>query len=270
MLVISSSYGNDSVACIQWAWENALDLDDDIVVAFSDTGWAAPGWIEQRVPLGEAFAHARGFRTVRLQSMGMEELVKMKKGWPGNGQQFCTAHLKGVPFLQWIDEEDKERKATIVIGKRRVESKKRADTPEFIEVSEYHGDRRLWHPLFLHTDGDRNALLHRGGLVPLPDHLIGDLTYENHDRLYILPHRSDECNPCVNANRGDLLRMSSGALARVSKIEVHIGKPMFRPKRFNGVGIYGVMMWAKFGKNHEAEIPDDEGCGAAFGCEVSK
>lgn len=243
---ISVSYGNDSLAMIQWARESGLALWGRVIVTYCNTGWAKPGW-EKRVEEGETFAKRCGFEVVHLTSMGMEELVRMKKGWPGNGQQFCTAHLKGVPFLQWIDEIDPERQAVVLVGKRRAESEKRKDTPEFVECSEYHGDRCLWHPLYLHTDDDRNALLARAGIEPLP-------------------HRSDECSPCVNANRGDFLRLSADEMARVSRIEVEVGKPMFRPKRFNGMGIYGVVMWAKFGKHHEADIPEDEGCGAPFGC----
>jgi 3'-phosphoadenosine 5'-phosphosulfate sulfotransferase (PAPS reductase)/FAD synthetase len=57
-----------------------------------------------------------------VKSLGMQELVRMKKGFPGNAQQFCTAHLKGVPFLEWIDEADKDYKAMVMVGKRRAES----------------------------------------------------------------------------------------------------------------------------------------------------
>lgn len=244
--VISSSYGNDSVALIQWAHETGLSLFGKVTVAYCDTGWAKPEWTK-RVEKGEAFARQLGFDVKRVTSMGMTDLVRLKDGWPGNGQQFCTAHLKGIPFLTWIDEDDAEREAVVLVGKRRAESIKRADTPEFVPDSEYHGGRLLWHPLYLHSDEQRNDLLARGGWE-------------------ILPHRSEECNPCVNANRGDFLRLSASEMAKVNELEVEIGRPMFRPKRFNGLGIYGVVMWARFGKHHEADIPEDEGCGSPFGC----
>jgi 3'-phosphoadenosine 5'-phosphosulfate sulfotransferase (PAPS reductase)/FAD synthetase len=100
--------------------------------------------------------------------MGMHELVRMKKGWPGNGQQFCTIHLKGVPFLNWIDEIDPMCEAVVLIGKRREESPARVATPEFVESSEYHGGRLVWHPLYLHSELLRNELLHRAGFEVLP------------------------------------------------------------------------------------------------------
>lgn len=259
--VLSSSYGNDSMAMLQWAHEVALDLFGTVTVTYCDTGWAKPQWAG-RVELCEEFARSLGFNVERIVSMGMHELVRMKKGWPGNGQQFCTIHLKGVPFLNWIDDTGNDPDCDVVmVGKRRAESEARKDTPEFIIESEYHGGRILWHPLFLHSDEDRDALLDRAGAIAPPEGWDG-----NHDRLYILPHRSEECNPCVNANRGDIKRLSADEMAKVNELEVEIGKPMFRPKRFNGLGIYGVVMWARHGKHHAEDIPEDSGCGAPFGC----
>jgi 3'-phosphoadenosine 5'-phosphosulfate sulfotransferase (PAPS reductase)/FAD synthetase len=243
MNVISASYGNDSMAMIRWAHETALP---DVTVAYCDTGWAAPGWF-LRVEEGERLARSYGFAVVRLKSLGMAELVRMKSGWPGNGQQFCTAHLKGLPFLQWIDEADPECKAVVLIGKRRVESEARKDTPEFIEASEHHGGRRVWHPLCAFTDEQRNALLDRAGVARLP-------------------HRSLECNPCVNANREDFLRLTPGEVERVNDLEAEIGKPMFRPKRFGAIGIHGVIVWAKSGRDRPGIEGETAACASLFGC----
>jgi 3'-phosphoadenosine 5'-phosphosulfate sulfotransferase (PAPS reductase)/FAD synthetase len=244
--VISSSAGNDSTALIQWAFENALAFTSPVVVAYCNTGWSAPGW-DSRIKTVSAFAERCGFETVEIPSMGMSDLVRLKKGFPGNGMQFCTTHLKIVPFLNWIDNVDPQRQATVLIGKRRAESIARRDTPEFIERSEVHGDRKVWHPLYLHDDDLRDGLLDRAGFE-------------------VLPHRSSECSPCVNANRDDFKRLTVTDISKVSSLEVEIGKPMFRPKRFDAMGIYGVMMWAQYGKNHEAELPSDQGCGSSFGC----
>lgn len=243
--IISSSYGNDSIALIQWVHEVS---SRPLTVAYCDTGWAAPWW-PQRVERGEALAKSYGFDTVRCKSLGMAELVRMKKGWPGNGQQFCTAHLKGLPFLQWLDEFDPACKATILIGKRRAESEKRRNTPHVIESSEYHGGRKVWHPLCTHSDEERNALLKRAGFE-------------------VLPHRSLECNPCVNANRNDFLRLTPGEIERVNDLEAEIGKPMFRPKRFNAMGIHGVIAWAKDGRKRGDIDAEEAECASLFGCGI--
>ena len=234
------------MAMIIWAAAHIKEQASNIHVVYCDTGWAAPWWIE-RVYQGEATAKYYGFTVARVKSIGMESLVRLKKGWPGNGQQFCTAHLKGIPFLQYADEIDPKGEACVMIGKRREESAARKDTPEYIESSEYHGGRTVWHPLYLHTSQQRDKLLSDAGFVPMP-------------------HRSMECNPCVNANRQDILRLSPGEIERVNNLEAAIGKPMFRPKRFNTVGIHGVVAWARDGKKR-ADIADEESaCASLFGC----
>jgi 3'-phosphoadenosine 5'-phosphosulfate sulfotransferase (PAPS reductase)/FAD synthetase len=242
--VISTSYGNDSMAMIRWAYERGLK---NVTVVYCDTGWASPGW-SQRVGAGEAAAKEMGFDVVQLKSMGMAELVRMKRGFPGNGkQQFCTLYLKGLPFLQWIDEADPERKVIVMVGKRREESEARKDTPEFVYASEYHGGRTLWHPLYLHTEAERDALLQRAGVEKLP-------------------HRSKDCSPCVNANRSDFLRLTPGEVERVNDLEVGIARPMFRAKRFGALGIHGVMTWAKDGRNRASFEEEEESCSGLFGC----
>ena len=245
MFVISTSYGNDSIGLIQWAHDEGLE---NVTVAYCDTGWAAPGW-DKRINEGEKLAIGYGFKAVKIKSMGMAELIRIKKGWPGNAQQFCTAHLKGIPFLQWIDEIDPDNKAIILIGKRRAESKARAETKELVENSEYHGGRTIWHPLYKHTDEERNKLVNLTGLK-------------------LLPHRSQECSPCVNANRSDFMLLTQDQIELVNSLEVEIGKPMFRPKRFGALGIYGVMVWAKHGRKRGGFLDplEDEGCGSPFGC----
>jgi hypothetical protein len=236
MNVNSSSYGNDSVAMIQWAHETGLP---DVHVLFIDTGWAATGWLD-RVSKAEEWVKSLGFNAVRLTpEVQFEELMRSKKGFPSQRYQWCSVHLKGVPFLGWIDEADKECKATVLIGKRRDESPERADTAEFIASSEYHGGRRVWHPLFLHTDADRDALLHRAGFEPLP-------------------HRSRECSPCINSNRADLRLLDETDIAKVEALESEVGKTMFRPARHNGaVGVRKVIAWASASPGTYNEAQDD-------------
>ncbi|TAK84346.1 MAG: phosphoadenosine phosphosulfate reductase [Betaproteobacteria bacterium] len=245
MNVISSSAGNDSAALIQWAHETSLP---NVTVAYINTGWGSRKW-PARVDRVEALALSYGFKAVRINSKGMEQLVRERKGFPGNGMQFCTTELKILPFLEWIDGVDPAGLATVVVGKRRAESVARRETPEFIASSEIHGGRRLWHPLYRHTDEQRNELLKRAGIE-------------------VLPHRSRECHPCVNANRGDFLSLTPGEIERVNDLEVAIGKPMFRPKRFSALGIYGVIQWAEKGRDRGDIDEEIAECASLFGCGV--
>jgi len=245
MNIISSSYGNDSIALIQWALENDINI---FSVVYCDTGWASPGWSD-RVARCEAYCHSHNLKTVRLESEGMENLIKKKKGWPSNRYQFCTTYLKLIPFLRWVESHDRGAIANILIGKRRAESKNRRDTQEYQKHSEYYLNRTIWHPLYLHSNADRDGLVRRSGLE-------------------LLKHRSLECNPCVNANRSDFLRLKTKEVEKVNRLEVDIAKPMFRPKRYMAFGIYAVMVWAKYGPKRKdiEEVLEDEGCGSPFGC----
>lgn len=231
MYVLFCSYGNDSIALIQWAHENKLR---DVVCLYSDTGWSAPEWPD-RVERAEAIAQGYGFRTARTKSEGMAELVKRKRGWPGAGGQgqFCTGELKIKPALEWLAANDPDCDATCVTGVRRSESENRIDAPENIESSPNHGGRELFQPLVRHTEQQRNELVHRFGFD-------------------VLPHRSRECYPCINANIDQLRDLSECRIALIDITEQELGdtrkgKPrvMFRSARRKGaVGIRAVVQWA--------------------------
>lgn len=243
MNIISSSYGNDSCALIQWAFENKLT---DVLVIYCDTGWSAKLWPE-RVLKMEAWVSSLGFnfKTVK-PAKDFEALMLAKKGFPNQRYQWCSKELKIIPFLRHCDEIDPHSLATILIGKRRVESTARRYTPEFIECSEYHGNRRVWHPLYMHDDKMRNDLLSRAGLE-------------------ILPHRSQECAPCVNANRHDFMLLTEQEIQRVEDLEEEVGKNMFRPARHQGAqGIREVVKWAKnsIGKPDQDDL--FSGCSSGY------
>lgn len=240
--VVFASYGNDSIALLQWMHEQGYG--SNVLVAFSDTGWQASGWME-RVAKGEEWAHSLHFRTARIPSMGMQGLIEKKKAWPRGGggkYQFCTEALKEKPALDWLETFDWQKDVICVIGVRREESANRATFPEWTESSERHGGRMLWAPLVRHTEADRNELIHR---TPFP----------------VLPYRSKECYPCANATKGELRHLSDDAQQKVFLLEQKMGvnskgndRVMFSPARHNGaVGILEVVEDAK--KNMDDMFP---------------
>jgi 3'-phosphoadenosine 5'-phosphosulfate sulfotransferase (PAPS reductase)/FAD synthetase len=232
MYVLFCSYGNDSIALIQWAHERGLQ---DVTCLYSDTGWASEKW-PARVAAGEALAQRYGFKTCQTRSEGMVALVKRKRGWPGAGGQgqFCTGELKVMPALAWLAEHDQTLEATALTGVRRSESAHRSDAPEHVTESVRHGNRDLWQPLVRHTDTMRNELLERAGFE-------------------VLPHRSQECYPCINSNIDDIRLITEDRIALIDITEKDLGftqkgKPrvMFRSGRRKGaVGIRAVVQWAK-------------------------
>lgn len=231
MHVLFCSYGNDSIALIQWAHERGIK---DVTCLYSDTGWASEWW-PQRVSAGEALAASYGFKTARTTSEGMIGLVRRKRGWPGAGGQgqFCTGELKVLPALAWLSLHDPDKEATAMTGVRREESAHRSDAPEHVIESERHGGRELWQPLVRHTVQMRDELVHRAGLE-------------------VLPHRSQECYPCINANIDDIRLLTEDRIALIDITEQELGhtkkgKPrvMFRSaKRKRAVGIRAVVKWA--------------------------
>ena len=224
MHIISVSYGNDSIALIRWAKEKAIQ---DVHVVYCDTGWSHSSW-GARINSGEALALAYGFNVHHISGdFDFESMVRMKKGFPSQRYQFCSGILKGLPFLEWCEEHDPTGKAVVVIGKRREESQARKDTNLFIFNSDFHGGRLVYHPLYKHTDGQRNDLILKTGIK-------------------VLPHRSMECCPCVNANRADLLMVEPERLEQIRQIESDIDHPMFRAKKKMGAyGIREVIYWAR-------------------------
>lgn len=235
--VIFASYGNDSVALIQYAYERGLT---GVHVAYSDTGWAADWWMD-RVTKGEAWARSLGFTTHQIQSEGMDSLLARKQAWPrgGGGKfQFCTDALKKQPARAWLELNDPDGDATCMTGVRREESENRRDAPEWTTASEDHGGRELWQPLVRHTEAERDALVLKS---PLP----------------VLPYRSKECYPCVNMNMKELRHLDEPTIHRVDLLEVRAGinskgnaRVMFSPARHNGaVGIRAVVQDAKTNTN---------------------
>lgn len=261
-IVIGASYGNDSIALIQWCREQGFQ---NVTSLYNDTGWSWPAhgnhesWAS-RVERMEKWVCSIGYKTARTASIGMEALVLSSRGsgWPRQGMQFCTEVLKIKPTQLWLAEHDPMGAAIFMNGKRRAESTNRAQTVEWIEDSWAHGGRRLRQPLYAHDDAERDALILRAG----------------HE---VLPHKSRECI-CVNANATDLQQWPEVVVATVERVEAAAGftkdtgkpKTMFRPAKKKGAtGIREVIRWSHNGKEFRAlddgTGPDGIETGCAMG-----
>lgn len=268
--IVFCSYGNDSIALIQHAFELGLE---DLIVVYSDTGWSAPWW-RRRVNKMERWVHSLGFWTSRTTSVGFVELARRKKAFPTQRYQWCSFILKIEPAMRWMRENDPQARAVCLVGVRREESQDRANFPLHVLKSGNHGDRVMIAPLAQMGEDERDALLKRAGVEPLP-------------------HRSMECSPCINSNKADLKALTEESIREVETLEARMndefgltknGKPrtLFRPHRHGGaVGIREVVKWAHSmrGKYRppnpvDAEPPDDDelpdenfsGCDTFGGC----
>ena len=202
------SYGNDSVALLQWLHEHGVQ---DVLCLYSDTGWARDDWPE-RVQRGEELARSYGYRTARTKpEMPFADLVLSKRMWPQPGKQFCTEQLKVRPALQFLDQIDPDREAVCVVGVRREESRRRAQWPEWVEESDRHGGRSLWSPLVRVREAERNALVERAGFD-------------------VLPHRSMECYPCIHANKADLRLLDAHRIEQIDEMERRLAEMAGKPR----------------------------------------
>jgi len=248
-LVVSTSWGNDSVALVQFLHEAGFT---NVICVYCNTGWGVSWWAA-RVSAMETWAQSLGFQTVEIKTIGMEQLVLDHRGWPRNGMQFCTEDLKIVPFIEWLAEHDPEMHALVCVGVRRAESERRSQIVEFEIEDERAGGRHQWRALYLHSDDERDALILRAGKK-------------------VLPHRSKECDPCINGSRKDIAEVEPIKIDFIEDIEQRLGfsrtgKPrvMFRPaKKMGATGIREIVEWAKSapGKYKKgAYTLDDEAAG---------
>jgi hypothetical protein len=206
----------------------------------------------------EAWVRSLGFRAERTQSVGMEALVRQRKGWPMRLSQFCTTELKINPSRQWLVENDPEKRAIILTGLRREESPHRAKAPVFRLNSANDDGRCMIAPLVEMNTEERDELLRRAGVEPLA-------------------HRSEECR-CINSGKKDLRRLDEDDIAEIEAIEQDLGftskgKPrvMFRPNKFRGAtGIRQVIDWAHSAHGaYEPPEPEEEsltGCNLGEWC----
>jgi hypothetical protein len=259
--VVKCSYGNDSIALLQWLHEydqkNSLGK---VVVLYNNTGWAA-NWWDARVQNAEHNLLPRfGFTPARTESIGMRELVMKKNLWPNSHMKFCTEELKILPTQSWLREHDPECKAVMVCGVRREESPRRRLWPEWVDASDKNENRPDWSPLVSYSETERNALINRAGWVPLP-------------------HRSRECR-CVLANAKDLTTWTEQDIDEIESIETELGnqknlrwdidshgnKFMFRPSSKKGKpkGIREVLQWANQVVNSRTPDLLEVGCDSGF------
>jgi hypothetical protein len=224
-----NSGGNDSIATLQFLALNDLATKGRVISLYTNTGWAADYWAERMFRVSQ-WCEARGIEHVELATKGFEQLVLDGDAgtirFPNGMRKTCTERLKIIPAKRWMDKVDPDRQAICVLGIRRSESARRIHTPIFEPASVNHGGRALWKPLAEYDDDQRDALLASAGFD-------------------VLPHRSDECEVCIHANREDLRRVSDRGISRVRSLEGATGKVMFRPKAYAGAeGIDEVMRWA--------------------------
>ncbi len=207
-LVLRCNFGDNSIALIQAIYET-MQQDfpyQKITVVYIDTGWSAASW-NLRVEAGMRLAKAYGFQAITLKPKArFDQLVADRKQFPSRKFQWCAGFLKGLPFLEWLDIDDPKGEWTIALPKRQ--ALYRTPLPEIIEACEYHGERRVWHPLHQITHEACYQLIQRAGFE-------------------VLNTRALECEPCTHMTFAEYQNMSVEDNAKTVALETQVGKCMF-------------------------------------------
>lgn len=176
MNVLVANYGNDSIALIQYAFEQGIP---DVTVVSIDTDYAPPSWSE-RVKAAEIWAQSLGFKIVRLKSkLGFNALIEAQGEVPTPKFAWCAVYLKGDTLRTWLSTFDPLKETQLLLARRRDQSPLFSSLSEHLEQTEEYEGRDVWHPLYRHSDVEITALAKKA-LLPL------------------LSHRSLECDPCIH------------------------------------------------------------------------
>lgn len=255
--VVKCSYGNDSIALLQWLHEyNQKYPLGKVVVLYNDTDWGAKWW-EGRVENAEKNLLPKfGFIPARTQAKKWRKLINDHNAWPDKLRRFCTQEQKIIPTQHWLSQHDPDGLAELVCGVRREESADRRNWPEWVDSDSTNEGRPQWSPLVLLNAAERDALIIKAGWVPLP-------------------HRSRECR-CVLANSSDIKTWNEDDITEIEGLEAELGvrnrerdfsnKFMFHPHRKKGrpQGIRAVVEWAKQVKPRAAALEPGGGCDSGY------
>ena len=253
--VVKCSYGNDSIALLQWLHEYDYDLGK-VVVLYNDTKWAAKWWAGRVENAEQNLVLKYGFIPARTHAKEWQRLLFEHNAWPDKLRRFCTEDQKIIPTQHWLAQHDPQGVAELVCGVRREESADRANWPKYAPSDATNEGRAQWSPLVHHTAEERDLLIRRAGWIPLP-------------------HRSRECR-CVLANSSDIKTWNEDDIAEIEALETALGernrerefsnKFMFHPHRKKGRphGIRAVVEWAKQVKPKAAELEPAGGCDSGY------
>lgn len=253
--VVKCSYGNDSIALLQFLHEyDQKHTLGRVAVIYNDTGFAARWW-PARVINGEKLARSFGFTPFQTMSIGMMELIIRRNTWPDSQMRFCTYELKIAPTQAWLSIHDPDGLAETICGVRREESQERKNWPEFVSSERTSEGRAQWSPLVYHDESMRNELITRAGWK-------------------VLPSRSRECK-CVLANAGEIKTWGEDDIQDIENMERELrelrerkgqtgpNQYIFKPHRMKGnpEGIRAVVQWAKSVKKKEKAT---SGCDSGY------
>ena len=191
---------------------------EEIIPVFCDTKWEADETYEYLEYLEEEL----DIEIVRIESEGMEKLVKRIKCLPNHFKRFCTKELKTRPFHKWLKKQNFDE-FKVVEGIRREESLARSEAEVFeVKKSYFYKD------LFIPT------------LRPIVE-WSKEKVFEyikskgiKLNQLYAKGYSRVGCFPCVFWNKHDLLLFANEEkyLKRMRELEKEVSELVGKQVRF--------------------------------------
>ena len=134
----------------------------------------------------------------------------------------------------------------MLLSRRNADQNSENLATEFIDCCEFHGNRKVWQPLYNSDDEQLNQLLQHTGLTQ-PAHLSG------------------ECAPCINSSVPILQQLTTLEIERLTELEEDLETPLFNPDDCGAANtIAEVVKWAQTA--NPSTLQYRFGCSAAFGC----
>ncbi|WP_294966857.1 phosphoadenosine phosphosulfate reductase family protein [Sulfurimonas sp.] len=208
--LLSLSGGKDSTACLLWALDTLPK--EDIIPYYIDTKWEHDDVYKYLDYLEEKLE----IKITRLESEGMEALSIRKKCMPNSVMRFCTENLKVKPALEFYKTIKDD--FINIVGVRREESKKRANTESFTISQD--GIKTLFPVAYWTTQ--RVFDYHKEHNIEV-------------NPLYKRGFSRVGCYPCIYARKHELQNMEPKYKTRLRNLEKKIGeitaKAGFDPKK---------------------------------------
>lgn len=202
-IIASVSGGKDSTALILALREAAIPAR----FVFADTGWEADETYEYL-----DYLRAKLNITIDVVGVdgGMEARCRVRAGFPGRRERFCTRELKIEPLRDYHDkvEAATEIETVSVLGERAAESQARANRVEWEDQGPSYTRERwggyIWRPLIRWTVTDVLETHRRNGVEVNP--------------LYKRGHNRVGCYPCIFASKEEITLVAKHAPEKIDRI----------------------------------------------------
>lgn len=236
--IIIGNFGNHSLAALQYLLNQNIK---PLHFLYVDTGWSSIDW-GSRVKACKQYALEHGVTVHHIHAkQDFATMIRDRQQFPSLKFQWCAAFLKGLSIIEFLDEFDLGCDALIVSGKRRADSRRFYQLPEFQEQSEHYQGRSIWHPLYQLDDQQFQQV-------------IAQTPFK------MLLHAAQECSPCIHEQNCSIKALHDKDRKKVQLLEEEINQTLFdysiqemRHRDTKCSASERVKAW-------------DRGCGAIWGC----